>query len=162
MISQDSTSTSSGIARGKVIHGVGRGGSQLGYPTANLDCSIQVESTSSQGSLDLGSGVYYGWAKLETLPEAKGSKRRMSAGKNLHFDQENITVEDITVEVHILQEFEDDFYGETLSIVIAGKIREMEKYETIEQLIAAIESDIEISKRLLPESAHLKDNLNQV
>ena len=80
-----------------VIRGFGRGSSELGIPTANLDCqalfnasssssslSSQVWSVSQQSSLpsldDLPTGIYWGYARIgnETEPAAVSSSSTSS------------------------------------------------------------------------------------
>jgi len=116
---------------GKVIKGFGRGSKELGFPTANLDIDI----------LSIGDGVYCGYAKLEddTL-----QKMVMSIGNNPHYGNEKRSFE-----VHILKHYDNDFYGQDLTITICGRIRDMEKYNSVDELIQAINKDIEYAKYYL-------------
>ncbi|QKF93484.1 riboflavin kinase [Fadolivirus algeromassiliense] len=110
---------------GVVIHGFGRGSKQLGFPTANLDIHID----------NCDNGVFYGYANLPNEPK---QKMVMSIGNNPHFENINKTYE-----VHILKNYDNDFYGEILTIEILGKIRDMKKFNSLDELIKAIEEDIE-------------------
>ena len=113
---------------GTVIHGYKRGSKELGFPTANLDIDI----------LSIGDGVYYGYARLD----GEGvQKMVMSIGTNPHYGNKNRSYE-----VHILKHYDKDFYGETLNITIVGRIRDMEKYDSVDKLIEAINKDIKYAQ----------------
>ncbi|XP_052733709.1 profilin-1-like isoform X2 [Vigna angularis] len=95
---------------GPVVKGFGRGSKVLGIPTANL---------STKGYSDLLSehpaGVYFGWAGLS----ARGVfKMVMSLGWNPYFNNK-----EKTIEPWLLHDFNEDFYGEELRLVIVGYIR---------------------------------------
>ncbi|CAN1216530.1 Bifunctional riboflavin kinase/FMN phosphatase [Linum perenne] len=110
---------------GPVIKGYGRGSKVLGIPTANL---------STEGYSDLlaqhPSGVYFGWARLSNRGVYKMA---MSIGWNPYFNNtEN------TIEPWLLHEFDEDFYGEDLRLVIVGYIRPEANFETLESLIEKI------------------------
>lgn len=113
---------------GTVIHGYKRGSKELGFPTANLDIDI----------LSIGDGVYYGYAHLDDELE---QKMVMSIGNNPHYGNKNRSFE-----VHILKEYEHDFYGKDLYITIIGRIRDMEKYDSVDELVKAINKDIEYAQ----------------
>lgn len=53
-----------------------------------------------------------------------------------------------TVEVHLLDlpDSIDTFYGEQLEVETVGFIRNMDKYDSIDELISAIKKDIEYAK----------------
>jgi riboflavin kinase len=61
----------------------------------------------------------------------------MSIGVNPHFRNEKKSME-----AHLIHEFENDFYGSELSVVIVGYIRDEQSFASLEALIAAIHSDI--------------------
>lgn len=117
---------------GTIIHGYGRGGKQLGFPTAN----IQPDNPPN----DLKDGVYYGWSLLSTLDD-KYQPMVMSIGNNPQFN--NI---EKSFEVHILNNYNQDFYGTSITVIIIGYIRPMMKFENLQELIKAIENDIKIAK----------------
>lgn len=52
-------------------------------------------------------------------------------------------------EVHLLQEYEEDFYGSFLSGVVVGFIRPESNFESVEQLKEAIQGDLEWISSLL-------------
>lgn len=67
-----------------------------------------------------------------------------SLGWNPHFHNEKKTLE-----VHLLRKYTQDFYGSMLDVLILGYIRSMEAYDNLEDLRAAINSDITIAGREL-------------
>ncbi|CAN0259745.1 unnamed protein product [Lampetra planeri] len=96
--------------RGKVVKGFGRGSKQLGIPTANLP-----EPVVEQLPADVATGIYFGWA---CVGSGDVHKMVMSIGWNPFYNNTKKSME-----VHIIHSFEEDFYGEVLSIVILGYIR---------------------------------------
>eukprot|EP01065_Artemidia_motanka_P026152 TRINITY_DN31072_c0_g1_i1.p1 TRINITY_DN31072_c0_g1~~TRINITY_DN31072_c0_g1_i1.p1 ORF type:complete len:183 (+),score=49.27 TRINITY_DN31072_c0_g1_i1:57-551(+) len=126
------------LMHGKVGRGFQRGSRQLGFPTANLDLATEG---SRRALHDLRQGVYYGWAKVqgdEPRPAA------ISVGDNPTFEDMRGKV---VVEAHILHKFKSDFYGEPITCILAGYIRPMEKYDTLDKLIEAIKGDVEYTER---------------
>lgn len=119
---------------GPVIRGFGRGGKQLGFPTANLP----IQCSPEMNKID--TGVYFGFGKIGD--NKKIYRVVLSVGWNPQF---NDLVEK-SLEVHFLHEFEKDFYGEIVEIECIGFIREMSKFNSLDELITAIKSDIDIAK----------------
>jgi len=110
---------------GKVVKGK-QLGRKLGFPTANLDIKA-----------DIPEGVYYGTAMLN----GESHLMVMSVGQNIHFNADTKTIE-----VHILNKYNEEFYGKILNVYIIGFIRKMEKYTNDQNLIESIKKDIEICK----------------
>jgi len=121
-----------------VQHGFGRGSKDLGCPTANLP----DESITHMASIAK-PGVYYGYARvypangeplaakdLVVLPMV------MSLGWNPFYKNERMTAE-----IHIMHEFESDFYGHKLKTLVLGYIRPEFDYVSREALIDDIETD---------------------
>nr|CAH8859883.1 unnamed protein product [Trichobilharzia regenti] len=106
-------------ASGKVVHGFGRGSKQLGIPTANLE-----ESVVDQLPATIENGIYFGWAKLSNTPVYK---MVMSIGWNPYF--KNVKR---SMEVHILNTFEDSFYGETIKLISVKYFRPELDFPSIE------------------------------
>ncbi|CAF0841010.1 unnamed protein product [Adineta ricciae] len=100
---------------GTIVHGFGRGSKELGCPTANFD-----EETVDKLPSSIDQGVYYGWAKLLTKRNNEIYKMVTSVGTNPFYNGEKKSME-----THIIHEFPEDFYGETLKIVLLGEIRKM-------------------------------------
>jgi riboflavin kinase/FMN adenylyltransferase len=105
---------------GIVVRGDGRG-RELGFPTANLDVP--------RGLLVPPDAVYSGSA---------GDRRAaVSIGTNPHF-----AGVERRVEAHLL-DFEGDLYGQRLVVQIWSPIREQRRFESLEELVAAIGDDVE-------------------
>jgi len=105
---------------GTVVRGDGRG-RELGFPTANLDVP--------EGLLVPPDGVYAGSA-LDRLAA-------VSIGTNPHFDGV-----ERRVEAHLL-DFDADLYGRRLVVEIWTPIREQRRFDSLEELVAAIGDDVE-------------------
>mmetsp|Transcript_14430 Transcript_14430/g.17509 ORF Transcript_14430/g.17509 Transcript_14430/m.17509 type:complete len:244 (-) Transcript_14430:1121-1852(-) len=130
------------ILEGTVIKGFGRGGAELGCPTANLD----AESLSDKlATID--PGIYFGWAQL------KGETYKMvtSIGWNPFYKNEKKTIEP-----HIMHKFESDFYGEHLKIVVCGYIRPELDFVSVDALIEWIQNDIKVSDQALNQDRFMK------
>jgi riboflavin kinase/FMN adenylyltransferase len=105
---------------GIVVRGDARG-HELGFPTANLDVP--------EGLLVPPDGVYAG--------SARNRRAAVSIGTNPHFDGVGHRVE-----AHLL-DFDGDLYGQRLVVEIWSTIREQCRFDSIEQLVAAIAGDVE-------------------
>jgi riboflavin kinase/FMN adenylyltransferase len=105
---------------GIVVRGDGRG-RELGFPTANLDVPTDL--------LVPPDGVYAGWAG--------GRRAAVSIGTNPHFDGV-----ERRVEAHLL-DFDGDLYGERLVLEIWSPIREQRRFESLQELVAAIGDDVD-------------------
>lgn len=101
------------VKKGK---GVGR---TLGYPTANIDCS-----------LDLPDGVFYALARVDNvlLPSLL-IKGFIPQG----------------VEVHII-DWDGDLYGKEIEVDVLDKLRDIIKFDKVEGLIEQVQKDIEMAK----------------
>ena len=105
---------------GIVVRGDGRG-RELGFPTANLDVP--------EALLVPPDGVYAGWTG--------GRRAAVSIGTNPHFDGV-----ERRVEAHLL-DFDGDLYGERLVVELWEPIREQRRFDSLEELVAAIGDDVE-------------------
>ncbi|XP_060787364.1 riboflavin kinase [Neoarius graeffei] len=131
------------FCRGPVIRGFGRGSKDLGIPTANFPESV-VDSLPS----DMSTGIYYGWARVDN---GDIHKMVMSIGWNPYY--KNVKK---SMETHLFHNFKEDFYGHMLSVAMVGYIRPERGFSSLEELIAAIHSDIEEAKRQLDLPEHIK------
>jgi riboflavin kinase / FMN adenylyltransferase len=105
---------------GIVVRGDGRG-RELGFPTANLDVP--------EGLLVPPDGVYAGWTRVR--------RAAVSIGTNPHFDGV-----ERRVEAHLL-DFDDDLYGDRLVVELWSPLREQRRFDSLEELVAAIGADVE-------------------
>lgn len=141
---------------GKIIRGFGRGSKKLGIPTANLP----VDNDLTPWIADVQSGVYFGWASLRLPPSHPNQPMMppnlkvnsgfniypmvMSIGYNTFFKNKTRSAE-----VHILHEFEGDFYGVEMRLLIVGFIREETDYDDLQGLVEDIHLDCDVARRSL-------------
>ncbi|XP_021808541.1 bifunctional riboflavin kinase/FMN phosphatase-like [Prunus avium] len=121
---------------GPVVKGFGRGSKVLGIPTANLP-------TEGYGSLlsEHPSGVYFGWAGLS---KRGVFKMVMSIGWNPYFNNT-----EKTIEPWLLHDFDEDFYGEELRLIIVGYIRPEANFSSLQSLIEKIHHDRKVAEEAL-------------
>lgn len=136
------------FTHGKVIAGFGRGSKELGCPTANFPDEI-VESLPEQFS----AGIYYGWASVD---DGDIHKMVMSIGWNPYYKNTKKTME-----THIIHVFEEDFYGADLKVCLSGYIRPEKNFDTLEELIACIHSDIDMAKNELEKAECAEHRQNE-
>ncbi|KAJ2776305.1 riboflavin kinase [Coemansia interrupta] len=132
------------LVSGSVVKGFGRGGKQLGIPTANL-----AEDAVERTLRDLPVGVYLGWAQISG--QRAVWPMVMSLGWNPYFQNERRSGE-----VHVIHTFDEDFYGRTLNVAILAYIRPERNYESLEALVEDIRCDIEVAHRSLAREAYQK------
>ncbi|KAJ1657306.1 riboflavin kinase [Dispira simplex] len=133
--------------QGHVQHGFGRGSKELGIPTANLP-----EDEVHRACKNLKTGVYFGWAQVNDGPVYD---MVMSLGWNPYYKNEKLSGE-----VHICHEFDHDFYGEDLRVVVLGYIRPERDYSSVDALIYDINVDITVAKNSMSRSAYQKFKLS--
>jgi len=133
---------------GAVQRGFGRGGKDLGCPTANLpDESITPMSSVCKP------GVYFGYAQVYGLSgqEGKVHPMAMSLGWSPFYKNERLTAE-----IHIMHEFKADFYGHDMQVVVLGYIRPELDYTSREDLIEDINTDKRVALNSLSREAYMK------
>jgi riboflavin kinase/FMN adenylyltransferase len=118
--------------RGKVVKGRKRGGSQLGFPTANIKLHDELCPKI---------GVYA--VTVETI------KGNFAGVANIGFSP---TFGDhlFTIEVHIL-DFDQDIYGTRIRVNMVERLRDEKKFSSIQELSGQIKTDIAIARKLLEE-----------
>jgi len=122
------------VMKSIVVRGFGRGGKQLGCPTANLEDHVLKG--------DEETGVWMGWAKVR----GQVYKCVASIGWNPFFQNEKKTCEP-----HIMHNFDSDFYGEPIEIALCGYLRPEKNFKSLEDLKQAIANDIEIARVCLDD-----------
>lgn len=130
-MSQAVTRSAHWAIRGVVVHGHGRGGSQLGFPTANVGLNPEVTSL----LLPLDNWVYFGWGLVEGS-DVEVFPLVMSVGFNPHFKDKALTVE-----AHFLHKFEADFYDSVIRVVSCGAVRQQAAFTTLDALVDIIRGD---------------------
>ena len=73
----------------------------------------------------------------------------MSIGWNPYYKNEKRSVE-----VHLIHEFKDNFYGALMNLQILGFIRPEKDYDSLDALVTDIKEDIEVTKRSLAREAY--------
>ena len=117
--------------RGRVARGDGRG-RQLGMPTANLELDDPNKLLPLPGIYAVTVGAVKGVMHLGPRPTFVG------AGP--------------TIEVHLF-DFDRDLYHQTITVDVHGRIRGIEKFETIDELVAAMHEDARAARTLLAQRA---------
>lgn len=120
---------------GVVVHGEGRGGSELGYPTANLDVA-------PHGAVPA-DGIYAGWFLLGT----RRSPAAISVGSNPTFDGTRRTVEAFVLDGGA------NFYGRRVALEFVERLRGQIRYDSVEPLIEQIGKDVEQTREILDREA---------
>jgi len=121
---------------GFVVHGEGRGGSQLGYPTANLDPVAHAAIPAD--------GIYAGWFNLGT----RRSPTAISIGTNPTFSGKEQTVEAFVIDEG------GNFYGRRVGFDFIERLRGTEKFDSIEALIKQIDADVVRTRAVLGLGPH--------
>lgn len=113
--------------RGIVVHGNARGRT-IGYPTANLAPLDRVILPAD--------GVYV----VDVEHNGKFYRGMASVGKNVTFEGDELRFE------ANLFDFTEEIYGDTIRIIWLDKIRDMVKFDGIEELVAQLKSDEEVAR----------------
>lgn len=113
--------------RGIVVHGNARGRT-IGYPTANLAPLDRVILPAD--------GVYV----VDVEHNGKIYRGMASVGKNVTFEGDELRFE------ANLFDFSEEIYGDTIRIIWLDKIRDMVKFDGIEELVTQLKSDEEVAR----------------
>jgi riboflavin kinase/FMN adenylyltransferase len=119
--------------RSHVVAGEKRG-RELGYPTANLDPAIE-------GLLPV-DGVYAAWATVDGVRYGAA----VSVGNNPTFDG----IPEHQVEAHLLDQ-KLDLYGKTIEVGFLEHVRPMQKFDSVEELVAQLQADEKRIREILAE-----------
>lgn len=162
----------------RVIRGYGRGSTDLGIPTANLDLvqlrvayhvpepSLSVTSTVQQSPLleTIPCGIYWGYGRVVMMDDTTDNEETavpytaaISIGYNPTYGNTHKTVEP-----HLIAPEDDprrhasstgetilrDFYEQPIRLSVVGYLRPELPFEGLDKLIVAIKNDIETAVRL--------------
>jgi len=116
---------------GVVVRGEGRGGSELGYPTANLDVT-------DHGAVPA-DGIYAGWFVLGD----RRSPAAISVGTNPTFSGKVRTVEAFVLDQG------GNFYGRRVALDFVERLRGQIKFDAVEPLMAQIDNDVVQTREVL-------------
>jgi len=114
---------------GRVFHGDKRG-RQLGFPTANVLLKRRVSPVSGVYVVEVNTvdNSFYGVANIGSRPTVAGIRQQL--------------------EVHIFN-FNADIYGQTIEVVMLKKLRNEQKFSSIDELTKQILQDSEQAKRFV-------------
>lgn len=108
-------------------------GSQLGFPTANIEVNYQYKQIPKIG-------VYA--VKVEI--EEKTIDGMLNIGTRPTVSNENLQ----TIEVHLF-DWEDDIYTKSITVTLVKRVREEQKFNTKEALILQLKKDQEEVQKIL-------------
>jgi riboflavin kinase/FMN adenylyltransferase len=114
------------LLEGAVVRGDARG-RELGFPTANVAIADGIAIPKD--------GVYAGYV---LRPSGTRSDAAISVGTNPTFDGETRRVEAYVID----EGHELELYGEHLVVEFAERLRGMERFETVEALVAQMAQDV--------------------
>lgn len=120
---------------GEVVRGAGRGGRELGFPTANLYFPDSVALPQD--------AVYAGWLTVISQAPIDGDMERgvrypaaISVGHNPTFGDDRRSVESYVIDK------DADLYGHTVTVEFVDRVRGMEKFNSVDELLDAIRNDV--------------------
>lgn len=126
----------------KIVHGAGRGGAQLGFPTAN-----QYFPESMALPAD---GVYAGWLTVVDPGPIVGDMETgrpyaaaISVGTNPTFGDEPRSVESFVIDR------DAELYGRTARVEFVDHIRGMVKFTGVAELLDAMKQDVAKARAIL-------------
>ncbi|WP_080794522.1 bifunctional riboflavin kinase/FAD synthetase [Corynebacterium pacaense] len=136
--------------RGEVVRGAGRGGKELGYPTANLYFPESVALPAD--------GVYAGWFTItddraidrdisrdidgDMVPGIRYPSA-ISVGTNPTFGDERRSVEAFVIDR------DADLYGHHVMVEFVGHLREMVRFNGVRDLLDAMARDVSKAREIL-------------
>lgn len=110
-------------------HKVGR---NLGFPTANIQAAPE--------KIIPGRGVYAVWVEVE--------EKRYAAMLNIGWRPTVNNGANSTIEVHLF-DFEGDLYGKTLTLSFESRLRDEQKFESLEALQLQLQADKKLARNIL-------------
>jgi riboflavin kinase/FMN adenylyltransferase len=120
--------------RGVVEKGDGRGGSVLGFPTANVAVPADI--------LLPAEGIYAGWY---ARPDGASHAAALSLGRRPTFYPEGGPR---LLEAY-LHDFDGDLYGEKARVSFVSRLRGEERFESADALVAQMNRDVEAARAAL-------------
>jgi len=120
--------------RGLVERGDGRGGSVLGFPTANVAVPNEIQLPAD--------GIYAGWFER---PDGSLHASAISIGRRPTFYPEGGP---LMVEAYLL-DYKGDLYGERARVRFVSRLRGEERFESTDALVAQMNKDVEAARAAL-------------
>ncbi|HWC12375.1 MAG TPA: bifunctional riboflavin kinase/FAD synthetase, partial [Acidimicrobiales bacterium] len=124
--------------RGTVVRGDRRGGSLLGFPTANVAVAPEI--------LLPADGIYAGWF---VRPDGERRAAALSVGRRPTFTPD---AETSVLEAYLL-DFDGDLYGEAAKVQFVRRLRDETRFDSVDELVAQMKADVEATRDVLASSA---------
>ena len=124
--------------RGVVVRGDGRGGAELGLPTANLAVPATIAMPAE--------GVYAGWYRR---PDRSLHPAAVNYGRRPTFYGE---AGQLVLEAHLLS-FSGDLYGEEGRMAFVERLRGERRFDSVASLVDAMRADVEQAEAVLRAGA---------
>jgi riboflavin kinase / FMN adenylyltransferase len=121
--------------RGPVVRGDGRGGPELGFPTANLAVADDIALPAD--------AVYAGHYRR---PDGTMYQAAISVGRRPTFYERGSAP--VLVEAYLLR-FDGDLYGEPARVSFAHRLRDEQRFDSVEDLVAQMRADVAATERVL-------------
>ena len=112
-------------------------GRTIGFPTANIELKYRYQYP--------GNGVYLVKLKLNAYDKVMAGVCNVGIKPTIAREKHTKTVE-----VHLL-DFEQDIYGEEVTVYFLNYLRDEQKFDNLDDLKAQIYQDVEDSRRMLEE-----------
>ncbi len=124
--------------RGIVVHGDGRGGPELGFPTANMMIDDDIALPAD--------GMYAGYF---TRPDGSVHPAAIYVGRRPTFYEPGTT--SVLVEAYLLH-FDGDLYGELSRVAFVDRLRGDQKFDSVDALIAQMHRDVADAEQVLSDN----------
>ena len=127
--------------RGTVVPGDRRGGTLLGFPTANVAVPAEI--------LLPADGIYAGWF---VRPHGERRAAALSVGRRPTFTPD---AEVSVLEAYLL-DFDGDLYGEAARVRFVRRLRDETRFDSVDELVAQMRADVEVTREILtsPSTIH--------
>ena len=126
--------------RGTVVHGDNRGGTELGFPTANLDVPSAIALPAA--------GIYAGWYER---PDGSRHAAAVSVGRRPTFYDGG---GELLVEAFLL-DFSGDLYGEEGRLSFVARLRDEQAFDSVDALVAQMHRDVAAAREVLAAAGPL-------
>lgn len=123
--------------RGTVVRGDGRGGPELGMPTANVALA--------PGTALPDPGIYAGWYGR---PDGSRHRAALSLGRRPTFYADGAP---LLLEAHLLG-FDGDLYGERASVSFVARLRAERRFDSTDALIDQMRADVRAAAGALDDA----------
>ena len=125
--------------RGEVVKGDQRG-RELGYPTANVP-TVGIAAPAD--------GVYAGWLRRLDRPGEPALPAAISVGTNPTFPGDRAR----RVESYVLDRDDLELYGVVVEVSFVARIRGMQRFDSVDELVATMRQDVEKVRERLDRPA---------